>query len=101
MRSMIKEKGGVSADVFIEFLKCLITGAKRAIFLIVDRDLAHIAKRTKAFVDSLNGRLRLFYAQPTKRISTPRSVHRSANCKTPRRRSLPSTKKPSLKKYAA
>src|ERR1700680_1400394 len=37
MRFMIKDRGGVNADVFIEFLKRLITGAKRAIFLIVDR----------------------------------------------------------------
>src|ERR1700704_6418726 len=64
MRFMIKEKGGVNADVFIEFLKRLITGAKRAIFLIVDRGPAHIAKKTKAFVGSLNGRLRLFYLPP-------------------------------------
>ena len=37
MRFMIKEKGGVNAAVFIEFLKRLMAGAKRAIFLIVDR----------------------------------------------------------------
>src|ERR1700720_2699047 len=64
MRFMIKEKGGVNAAVFIEFLKRLITGATRAIFLIVDRGPAHIAKKTKAFVGSLNGRLRLFYLPP-------------------------------------
>ena len=64
MRFMIKEKGGVNAAVFIEFLKRLITGAERAIFLIVDRGPAHIAKKTKAFVESLNGRLRLFYLPP-------------------------------------
>ena len=64
MRFMIKEKGGVNAAVFIEFLKRLITGAKRAIFLIVDRGPAHVAKKTKAFVESLNGRLRLFYLPP-------------------------------------
>src|SRR6266581_6014623 len=45
MRFMIKEKGGVNADVFIEFLKRLITGAKCAIFLIVDRGPAHVAKK--------------------------------------------------------
>jgi hypothetical protein len=45
MRFMIMEKGGVNADVFIEFLKRLITGATRAIFLIVDRGPAHIAKK--------------------------------------------------------
>jgi len=61
MRFMLIEKGGVNADVFIEFLKRLAIGAKRAIFLIVDRGPAHIAKKTKAFVESLNGALRLFY----------------------------------------
>ena len=49
MRFMIKEKGGVNAAVFIEFLKRLMAGAKRAIFLIVDRGPAHIAKKTRAF----------------------------------------------------
>ena len=64
MRFMLIEKGGVNADVFIEFLKRLAIGAKRAIFLIVDRGPAHIAKKTKAFVESLNGALRLFYLPP-------------------------------------
>src|SRR5580698_9559687 len=43
MRFMIKETGGVNADVFIEFLKRLLIGAKRSIFLIVDRGPAHRA----------------------------------------------------------
>jgi transposase len=64
MRFMIKEKGGVNAAVFIEFLKRMIIGTKRAIFLIVDRGPAHIAKKTRTFVESLNGRLRLFYLPP-------------------------------------
>ena len=64
MRFMLIEKGGVNADVFIEFLKRLAIGAKRATFLIVDRGPAHIAKKTKAFVESLNGALRLFYLPP-------------------------------------
>jgi len=64
MRFMIKEKGGVNAAVFIEFLKRMITGAKRPIFLIVDRGPAHIAKKTRIFVESLKGRLRLFYLPP-------------------------------------
>ena len=37
MRFMIKGKGGVNAAVFIDFLKRLLVGAKRRIFLIVDR----------------------------------------------------------------
>ena len=64
MRFMIKEKGGVNATVFIEFLKRMTVGAKRPIFLIVDRGPAHIAKKTKTFVASLNGKLRLFYLPP-------------------------------------
>ena len=61
---MIKEKGGVNAAVFIEFIKRLMTGAKRPVFLIVDRGPAHVAKKTKTFVESLGGRLRLFYLPP-------------------------------------
>ena len=64
MRFMIKQQGGVNADVFIEFLKRLIAGAERVIFLIVDRGPAHIARKTRAFVESLNGSLRLFYLPP-------------------------------------
>jgi len=60
MRFMIKEKGGVTADVFIEFLRRLMVGAKNKIFLIVDRGPAHVAKKTKAFVAGLGGKLRLF-----------------------------------------
>ena len=64
MRFMIKEKGGVNAAVFIEFLKPLIAGAKRTIFLIADRGPAHRAKKTKAFVETLDGKLRLFFLPP-------------------------------------
>jgi transposase len=64
MRFMIKEEGGVNAAVFIEFLRRLMVGSKNKIFLIVDRGPAHVAKKTKAFVASLSGRLRLFYIPP-------------------------------------
>jgi len=64
MRFMIKEKGGVNADVFIEFLKRLMVGSRNRIFLIVDRGPAHIAKKTKAFVATVGDRLRLFYLPP-------------------------------------
>lgn len=64
MRFMIKEKGGVNASVFIEFLKRLLIGATKPVFLIVDRGPAHIAKKTKAFVETLKGKLRLFYLPP-------------------------------------
>src|ERR1700716_4267984 len=64
MRFMIKEKGGVNAEVFIEFLRRLMVGTKNKIFLIVDRGPAHVAKKTKAFVAGLDGKLRLFYLPP-------------------------------------
>jgi transposase len=64
MRFMIKEKGGVNADAFIQFLRRLMIGSKSKIFLIVDRGPAHVAKKTKAFVAGLGGRLRLFYLPP-------------------------------------
>jgi transposase len=64
MRFMVKETGGVNADVFIEFLRRMMIGSKNRIFIIVDRGPAHVAKKTKAFVASLGGRLRLFYLPP-------------------------------------
>jgi transposase len=64
MRFMIKEKGGVNAAVFIEFLKRLLVSSRRPIFLIVDRGPAHISKETKAFVAALGKRLKLFYLPP-------------------------------------
>ena len=64
MRFMIKDKGSVNAGVFIEFLKRLLVGATRPIFLIVDRGPAHIAKKTKAFVETLGEKLKLFYLPP-------------------------------------
>jgi transposase len=64
MRFMIKEKGGVNASVFIEFLRRLMIGATRPVFLIVDRGPAHRAKKTKAFVETLGGKLKLFFLPP-------------------------------------
>ena len=61
---MIKEKGGVNSDVFIEFLERLMVGAKRKIFLVLDRGPAHISKKTKAFVATLKGKLQIFYLPP-------------------------------------
>jgi transposase len=64
MRFMIKEKGGVNAGVFIEFPKRLMAGAARPVFLIVDRGPAHRAKKTKAFVETLGEKLKLFFPPP-------------------------------------
>jgi transposase len=57
-------KGGVGAKVFITFLKRLMHGRRRPIFLIVDGHPAHRAKLVKSYVESTNGRLRLFSLPP-------------------------------------
>ncbi len=57
-------KGGVGAKVFIGFLKRLVHGARRPLFLIVDGHPAHRSKLVKAYVESLAGRLRLFFLPP-------------------------------------
>ena len=64
MRFMIIGKGSVNASVFIEFLRRLVAGAKRPIFLIVDRGSAHRAKKVSAFAPTLGGKLRLFFLPP-------------------------------------
>ena len=74
MRFMIKEKGGVNADVFIEFLRRLMVGCKTKIFLIVDRGPAHVAKKTKAFVAGLGGALRLVLSSAVFAGSQPRRI---------------------------
>ena len=53
-------RGGVNADVFITFLRRLIVGAKGPVFLIVDGHPTHRAKKTRAFVESTEGKLELF-----------------------------------------
>ena len=59
MRFMIT-RGRVTSPVFIEFLKRLLHGVKRPVFLIVDGHPTHRSKMTKEFVASTNGKLRLF-----------------------------------------
>lgn len=54
-------KGGVGAAVFIRFLKRLIHGAKRPIFLIVDGHPAHRAKAVTRYVSTVSQRLRLYF----------------------------------------
>lgn len=63
LRFMTTRKG-VSARVFIEFLKRLLLGARKKIFLVVDGHPSHRARMTKAFVESTKGRLKLFFLPP-------------------------------------
>ncbi|MGH6869435.1 MAG: hypothetical protein ACREDA_11330, partial [Methylocella sp.] len=71
MPIMIKDKGGVNADVFHAFLQQLITGARGVIFLTAGRGPAQAAKKTRAFVESLNGSPRLIYLPPYSPDRTP------------------------------
>jgi transposase len=54
----------VTAAKFIEFIKRLIHGIDRMVFLIVDGHPAHKAKMVRRFVDSVKDRFRLFYLPP-------------------------------------
>jgi transposase len=54
-------KGRVGAKVFIDFIKRLIHNADRPIFLVVDGHPAHKAVLVRKFVESLQGRFRLFF----------------------------------------
>ena len=57
-------RGRVGAAKFIEFIKRLIHGSDRMVFLIVDGHPAHRAKMVTRFVDSIKDRFRLFFLPP-------------------------------------
>jgi transposase len=59
-------KGRVGAPVFIDFIKRLLHGSERTIFLIVDGHPAHKAKSVIKFIESepVKKRFRLFYLPP-------------------------------------
>ncbi|MFV0371149.1 MAG: IS630 family transposase [Azonexus sp.] len=62
-RFMLHE-GSVTATVFREFLKRLMIGADKPVFVIVDGHPIHKAKLVRTYVESLNGQLKLFYLPP-------------------------------------
>jgi hypothetical protein len=63
-------KGGVGAKVFIEFLKRLMHGQRRTVFLIVEGRLAHLSKLVNEYVERLVGKkLRL--------VLSANGIHRS------------------------
>jgi len=57
-------KQTVNADRFVEFLRRLLHGQKRKIFLIVDGHPAHRSSKVKSFVKEAGGRLQLFFLPP-------------------------------------
>jgi transposase len=54
-------KGKMTTDRFIEFLERLLKNQKTPVFLIVDGHPVHRSDRVKTFVDSTDGRLKLFH----------------------------------------
>lgn len=54
-------KGTMKAHVFIDFLKRLIQGADKPVFLIVDGHPVHRSRAVRDFVESTNGKLSLFF----------------------------------------
>ena len=57
-------EGTVTASVFRDFLKRLITGMERKIFLIVDGHPTHKAKLVKKFLADNSDRIELFFLPP-------------------------------------
>jgi transposase len=57
-------KGKVNGLVFTEFLKRLMHGAARRVFLILDGGSYHHSRPVKDYVASLDGKLRLFFLPP-------------------------------------
>ena len=56
--------GRIGAAEFGEFLKRLMQGAKRPIFLVVDCHSIHRSQQVRHLLQRLKGRLRLFYLLP-------------------------------------
>ena len=50
----------VNAGVFIVFLKRLIHGAEQPIFLVLDGHPVHRSKAVRSFVESTDGKLKIF-----------------------------------------
>jgi transposase len=63
MRFMVHE-GRLNGATFIEFLKRLMYNAPTPIFLILDGHSTHKSRIVRAYVDSLQGKLRLFFLPP-------------------------------------
>jgi transposase len=56
--------GRVNAGVFITFLRRLLHGAERPIFLVVDGHPTHKAKKVQRFLETVKDRLELFFLPP-------------------------------------
>ena len=57
-------RGRIGAPQFIEFIKRLLYGISRMVFLIVDNYPAHKTRSVKQYVETVKDRFRLFYLPP-------------------------------------
>ena len=57
-------RGHVGASVFIDFIKRLLHGADRMVFLIVDGHPSHKARKVARFIETVKDRFRLFFLPP-------------------------------------
>lgn len=57
-------KGRIGARQFIDFIKRLIYGSQRMVFLIVDGHPAHKARSVASFIATIKDRFRLFFLPP-------------------------------------
>jgi transposase len=57
-------RGRVRAATFIDFIKRLLHGVERMVFLIVDGHPVHKAKMVTHFIESIKDRFRLFFLPP-------------------------------------
>ncbi len=57
-------RGRVGAAFFVEFIKRLVHGSDRMIFLIVDGHPSHRARKVTKFIETIKDRFRLFYLPP-------------------------------------
>jgi len=57
-------QGSVTAKVFRTFLQRLLVGAQGPVFVVVDGHPIHKSRLVRDFVESTNGRLRLFFLPP-------------------------------------
>ena len=63
MRFMVVE-GRVAAQQFCEFLRRLVIKAEKPIFLILDGHPVHRSAKVKNLVESINGKLQIFFLPP-------------------------------------
>ena len=63
LRFMATE-ANINANVFCEFLSCLLADATAPVFLIADNHPAHRSEQVQKFVTETKGKLRLFYLSP-------------------------------------